>query len=221
MRVAIHQTSPIAGRCAEVLLADRSVDMLGVLDAKRTGPKITTVEDLGDWDLLVSDAADAGPLVTRATQAGIPLVIRGPVGPPITIPVLTEVSLETIARALAASNDHRLVASTIRGERRRTGTRVRFPPPVGTLSATEGPDGMLLAPTPGDWGGAIVDMATGTIGITDNFDFLEAIALASGALLVAAIHHEPGLIDIRHHAGMYLDIADAAGLEIARFRPGR
>lgn len=219
MKIAIHQTSPIAGRCSEILLAEADLTLLGVIDQTPKRANTVKVEDLSDWDVLVSDALDTDAIVDRAVKAGIPLVVRGAVTTHTGIPVFAHASLSAIARAIASTMTPSLVAATVTGTPLRTGTHVDFPPPVGRLRAEAG-DGLLLAPTSGEWGGVVVRGASETVGIADQAAFLDAIALASAAVVMVGAT-EPGLVDVGTVAARYLEVAEGAGLEIARFRPAR
>jgi hypothetical protein len=221
VKIAIHQTGPIAGRCAEVLLAERNLTAVGAFDGDPEGSRVSRVDDLGEWDVLVSDSPDPASILRRACAAHIPLVTRVPVSQVVDIPLFPDASLAAIARALTVGKTPSLVATTTRGSRLRQGTRVGFPPPVGTLWATVRPDGILEAPTPDEWGGLLVESASTSIGVADQFDFLEAIALASAAITMTRRTMSPGVVDIASVAGAYLDNAEAAGLEIATFRPAR
>ena len=219
VKVAIHQTGPIAGRCSEILLAEGRLTLLGVLDQNPQRPKTVRIDDLADWDVLVSDATDTDTILARATSAGIPLAVRGTVSTAVDIPVFSEASLAAVARAIAATTTPRLIAITAPGTPLRSGTSVAFPPPIGRLRAVSNSAGLLVAPTSGDWGGVVVEAASETIGVADQAAFVNAIALASAAIIMATTSNEPGIVDVGSIADHYLEIAEAAGLEIARFRP--
>ena len=79
-------------------------------------------------------------------------------------------------------------------------------------------DGMLIAPTSDTWGGLLVETASSTVGVSDDFAFLQAIALASAAITTVRSATDPGIIDVASVVRLYLDIAESAGLEIATFR---
>ncbi len=219
VKIAIHQTGPVAGRCAEILLAEADLTLLGVLDQDPKRTNIVKVEDLSDWDVLVSDALDTEEIVAEATTANIPLAVRGPVATPVQIPVFADASLAALARAVATTLTPRLVAMTAPGTPLRSGVPIAFPPPVGRLRSNPPSDGLVVAPTSGEWAGIIVEAASEVVGVADQGAFLDAIALAAAAIVMATESHDMGLVDVRSIADRYLSIAEAAGLEIASFRP--
>jgi hypothetical protein len=219
VKVAIHQTGPVAGRCAEILLAEADLTLLGVLGQDPERSKITRVRHLSEWDVVVSDAVDATEALSKATSAGIPLAVRGTVSAPVRIPVFADASLAALARAIASTRNPRLVAITVPGAPLRSGAPVSFPPPVGRLHSNPRPDGLVVAPTSGDWSGIVVETTSEVVGVADQRAFLDAIALAAAAIVMATEPHEVGLVDVTSIADRYLGIAEAAGLEIASFRP--
>ena len=219
MKIAIHQTGPVAGRCAEILLADADLTLLGVLDQQPERPKTTKVDDLAEWDVLVSDASDTTEILSRATSASVPLAVRGTVSTPVQIPVFADASLAALARAIASTVTPRSVAITAPGTPLRSGVAIGFPPPVGRLRSHPPSEGLIIAPTSAEWAGVVVETPSRTIGLADQGAFLDAIALAAAAIVMATESHEVGLVNLPSIADRYLDIAETAGLEIASFRP--
>ena len=219
MKIAIHQTGPVAGRCAEILLAEADLTLLGVLDQAPERPKTIKVDDLAEWDVLVSDATDTTDILSRATSAHIPLAVRGTVSRSVQIPVFEDASLAALARAIASTVTPRSVAITTAGTPLRTGVAIDFPPPVGRLRSNPPSDGLITAPTSAEWAGVVVETSSQTIGVADQGAFLDAIALAAAAIVMATESHEAGLVDVTSIADRYLGIAETAGLEIASFRP--
>jgi hypothetical protein len=221
MRIAVHQTTPIAGRAASVLLADRRLDLLGVVDGDPHGDKLARADDLGEWDVVLSDTETPGEILSRAVEAHVPLVLSASSeeNPPITL--FQDASLAGVAVALASTLDMTRIAATTRGTPLRRGIRVDFPPPVGSLTAASRTDGVLVAPTDTDWGGLLVEAESDSYGLADHQDFLAGIALAAAALVVATAPHPPGRVDPVTVAERYLNAAEEAGMEIARFRRPR
>jgi len=219
VKIAIHQTGPVAGRCAEILLAEADLAILGVLDQKPERPRTTRVHDLAEWDVLVSDAANTTEILSRATSAGVPLAVRGTVPTPVQIPVFADASLAALARAIAATMTPRSVAITAPGTPLRSGVPIAFPPPVGRLRSNRPSDGLIVAPTSGEWAGIVVEAPSHVVGVADQGAFLDALALAAAAIVMATESHEVGLVDVGSIADSYLNAARTAGLEIANFRP--
>ncbi|HDK45133.1 MAG TPA: hypothetical protein ENG94_02500 [Actinobacteria bacterium] len=221
MKIAIHQSGPIGGRAASVLLAERRLDLLGLLDQDPAGdPRVVRVEDLSQWDVLVSDTSTPTTLLARAVAADIPLVLSAELAESASIPLFAEASLVAMARCLEYESDidSSLVAITRPGTPLRKGTRVVFPPPIGSLKALRRRDGLLVAPTDGDWGGLIISGNRHSTGVADHAAFLAGIALAAAAIVMATSDLPIGAVRVEDVAGPYLDAAESAGLEIARFQ---
>jgi len=221
VKVAIHQSGPIGGRAASVLLAEGSLELLGLLDQDQgSDPRVVRVEDLSEWDVLVSDTTTPATIVERAVIANVPLVLSAEFDEPIPVPLFAGASLLAIARCLEyeSDSDPTIVATTQEGTPLRKGDRVVFPPPIGPLRTSRLPDGSLIAPTNGEWGGLIVKGKHRSVGVADHAEFLNGIALAAAAVLMATSAMPAGPVNLEDVAGMYLDIAESAGLEIARFQ---
>lgn len=220
VRVAILQTGPIAGRAASVLLSDPDLESLGVVDQDPgTDLRIQRVEDLTEWDLLLSDTHTPERAVTMAVDASVPLVLSEEFTGMAPVPVFAGASLFAVAKSLALElSTPTSVAVTTTGTPLSRGERVHFPPPVGPLWASPRTDGLLLAPTDTDWGGVMIRDGDGAVGIADHAAFLNGIALATAAVVMAKRPMVPGVVSLADVAGQYLDAAELAGLEFARFR---
>jgi len=218
VRIAIHQSGPIGGRAASVLLAERHLDLLGLLDQDPgTDPRVVRVEDLSEWDVLVSDTNRPAAILDRAVAANIPLVLSAELDEGVSIPLFAGASLIAIARCLEHESDidAAFIATTRPGTPLRKGTLVVFPPPIGPLKALRRPDGLFVAPTDADWGGLIIHSDRRSIGVADHAAFLAGIALAAAAIVMATSELPIGAVRVEDVAGPYLDAAERAGLEIA------
>ena len=218
MKIAIHQSGPIGGRAASVLLAERQLDLLGVLDQEPSeDPRVVRVEELSAWDVLVSDSSTPATILDRAVAANIPLVLSAELDETASIPLFAGASLIAIARCLEHETDidAPIVAITQQGTPLRKGMHIVFPPPVGPLKATQRHDGLFIAPTAGDWAGLVISGARRSIGVADNTAFLAGIALAAAATVMATSELPVGAVRWEDVAGLYLDTAENAGLEIA------
>ncbi|MFQ5947508.1 MAG: hypothetical protein ACE5KX_01430 [Acidimicrobiia bacterium] len=125
---------------------------------------------------------------------------------------------------------------TVEGRPRRRGEAIPFPDPVGARWAQEvevddsdGRDSVpvhrFVAPIEGEWAGAMarvtgVDgdgVAQRVVGVADHVNHLEAIALAAGALAVAANGYEPGVRRPEEAPERYLEAALGIGMAVATY----
>jgi hypothetical protein len=201
-------------------LAERTVVALGIADTGTDidDPRVRTVEDLAEWDVLVCDSDPPARQVERAATAGTALVTASDkVGKAETIPIVRDASLRSLARSLAAvqTNTPTMLAWTEPGHPLAVSTIVTFPPPVGKLRARRAPDGALIAPTDDQWAGIVVRSGARIVGVADHAEWLAAIALAAAVHVVPS---EPGITTPDDAAQDYLDAAQRAGLETAVFR---
>ena len=79
MRLAIHQTGEVATRAGRILLAERSLTALGLIDKYPTEPddRLEHVEVLATYDALVTDAEQPATQIEAALNAGINCVVWG------------------------------------------------------------------------------------------------------------------------------------------------
>lgn len=204
---------------------------------------VETGRDLSGWDVLVSDDPAAG--IRLARRSGLPLAIPSPDPDArhrlsgLRSPVLASCDASGLGGALLAqvtANAGELlegvVAWTVPGSLLRAGDPVSFPDPVGPrwsrplvpLPAwAETGTRVLIAPGDPDWLGVVARVALATtdgvvsrtLGVADHPAYLEAIALAAGALTLATI---PTTLGTRHPgdvAGVYLEKAMELGLGVA------
>jgi hypothetical protein len=238
MNIALDHTSEIGIRAGRLLLGEPGLDRLGVVrrDAKDRDTRLARVDRVTGFDAVVTDDPES-TILSEAADAGVPGVLWAdedvssvPSGP---ITVLAGANLVTgIGRSLAKREVEVagpaakvLFAWTEPGKPRRSGEPVTFPDPVGarwgtrrrmTNRRTE-----VAAPVPDEWAGVVVqttsEAATRTLGIADLAVHLEAIALASGAVLAASGLVPSGTHYPEEFADDYLLAALRIGLDIASF----
>ncbi|HEX2369781.1 MAG TPA: hypothetical protein VHM94_11175 [Acidimicrobiia bacterium] len=182
MRVAVRPTDDVGRRAVHVLLADRTVEAVGLLGTQPShtaGGRLQPVDSAEGWDVLVLDA--------------------DPNGEETTIPVIGSTKPELWLLAALASTVGREQAATVSawtepGSPLTAGTRVRFPDPVGPLLAVpaERPERALVGDymrAPGaeePWiglsvtgnGGGLIDR----VAVVEHADFLRGVTLAAAAM---------------------------------------
>ena len=248
MRIALHQTNEVGLRAGRILLGERNLAGLGVLerDTPSSDRRVHRAVDLSTYDALVTDAtgeALAG-IVERARAAEISCVIwadgddlddrRG-------FAAATLVLGANLARGLApclAAHEAALlpaptecvIAWTEPGRPLRRGEAVTFPKPVGPLWAERRngrePGTYFAAPVEGDWAGALARVTgavcgrsvTHLVGVADLATHLEALSLAAGALTAASGEYAPGVHQPADAAEPFLLAALRAGLDVAVYR---
>ncbi len=188
MQIALRDISETGSRTGRILLGDRRLDVLGLLDHRpndTSEPRLRRVSDLESYGVLVSDAVDdLEDDITTALDAGISCVTWS------DAPDLSEKYGESFAAAgrtlltganvghgiapcLAAHEAARsdevlelMVAWTEPGRRLRRGVPVAFPDPIGALwgyeVATSGLSRAVTAPTGGIWSGAATKVTAST-----------------------------------------------------------
>jgi hypothetical protein len=237
MRIAFHATASVATRAARILLAERDLESLGLVDRSPTSrdPRVHRATNLSSYDVVFSDETEEpASIAQRAEAAGVSCVLwhDGPVpwASPETLVVGANLG-SGIAPALASHE-----AAVVGGVRRLTiawtepgrplqrGIAAPFPDPVGSLWSEERSNGTgvrrLAAPVAGDWAGALVmvgDPPDRIVGVADAANHLEAIALAAGAATVARGRYPGGSVPVEAAAEDYLLAAIAMGLEVAGF----
>jgi hypothetical protein len=237
MRVAIDGTDDVAARTARVLFAERDVSHIGFMQSgmPRLGKRTTEAEDLDTYDVILSTGETAATdLVARASVLGVPLVLwhdepdlhRGP----STMPVVASTnvgsalapSLVHHSSAAVTSPDTVTIAWTEPGKPLRRGEAVTFPDPVGPVWAKERGKGTLVARTADEWGGAVA-MVRGPggeriVGVSDLGTHLEALTLASVALLTAGGTYGPTIGDASERGAKLLAKAMEMELDVAVWR---
>ena len=238
MKIALDHTSEIGVRAGRLLMGEDDLDLLGVLrrDVKDRSPRIRRADDLTGFDAVVTDDPSS-TILDEAIAAGVPCVLWADSSDRRTdtseSPVLFGSNFVTgIGRSLATREEETadpdaqiLFAWTEPGKPLRHGEPLTFPEPVGARWGTRRRMTNrrldVAAPVPDEWAGVVVrsttDETTHILGIADLATHLEAIALASGAVLAAS-----GLVSAGAHqpdetADDYLRLALRIGLDIASF----
>ena len=185
MRVALEATGKIGSRAARVLLAERSVEAVGLIGRRATSPdpRVTTITNLAGWDVVASDATDH--LARRYRQAsdhGIPLVVPDShieIGTEPDIPFVVGANpIFGVAGSMAAHECDRhhnpleaLVGWTEPGTPLRKGLALTFPEPIGNVWAEATQNiwpaappvtRFLEAPVDGPWTGVAVRVTAAT-----------------------------------------------------------
>ena len=185
MKIALEATGKIGSRAARVLLAESSVEAIGLIGRRSTtpDPRVSTITNLAGWDVVASDATEH--LARRYRQAsdhGIPFVV--PIDEPTLdthpdIPLILGANPSAgLAASLAAHECTRhdtpmeaVVGWTEPGRSLRRGLPLAFPQPIGNLWAEPGreiwPEAppatqFLAAPFDGPWIGLTVRVTAAT-----------------------------------------------------------
>lgn len=245
MRVAIHHTSEVGVRAGRILLGERALTELGVLDRDPRGSdkRMRRADDLEGYDVVVTDAVDAEPIVERALRAGISCVLwidgdelverHETAFAEVRRTMLVGANLAAgLAPSLAVHESlgpeeilEVSVGWTEPGRGLRRGEPLAFPDPVGGKWGVERPPRAgfrsYAAPSAGEWAGAMAKVtlatpdgvATRIVGVADLAVHLEALALAAGAITIGA--YAWGGQTPPAAADRYLDAMIAAGLDVA------
>ncbi len=236
MRVAIHSTTEIGNRAGRILLAERSLVSLGLVDAspRNRDEKVERADDLGEYDVAVTDAKDMA-FIDRASSAGIACVLWHDIEDTrwfADAPLLVGsnfgngIAPSLAAHAHAVAEGELTIAWTVDGRPLRRGFPVAFPDPVGSLwgEQTDSERGArrITAPVQGNWAGALVmvgphDNPTRTVGVADEAAHLEAVALAAGVVTTARGSYASGVVRPDDSPEQYLLAALDMGLEVAGF----
>ncbi len=238
MRIALDHTSEIGVRAGRLLMGEEGLDLLGIVrrDVKDSDRRIRRIDDLEGFDAVVTDDPDSA-ILDEAVSAGVPCVLWADTFDRQTdigeIPLLLGANLVSgIGQSLAsreadvAGPDAQILfAWTEPGKPLRHGEPLTFPEPVGSRWGTRRRMTNrrldVAATVPDEWAGVLVrstaDEGTRTLGIADLATHLEAIALASGAVLAASGLVSPGTHRPDETADQYLVSALRIGLDIASF----
>lgn len=245
MRIAIHHTSEVGVRCGRIVLAERALIEMGVVD--RDTPtddrRVRRTDDLSGFDVVVTDDLQPGPIIERALAAGISCVLWAD-GDDIAETYEADfVDIErtllvgaNIAAGLAPSlavheslGREEILEVTIGwtepGRLLRKGEPLTFPNPVGGLWAVERPlrSGFraFAAPHNSRWAGA---MAKVTI-VTPDGVATRIVGVADLATHLEALALAAGAVTIGAYgwgvqrpaaaADRYLDAMIVAGLGVA------
>ncbi len=237
MRVLLESTSEVGKRTANVLLAERDVDFVGVWNAPgtRRTPRTGIASDVDGFDIVVTDRLTANhDLIARCAVAGIPIVLWAddadiaPGSAPVPIVTGANVGSALIAALLAhptaspAPGEPVTVAWTEPGKPRTRGEDVVFPEPVGAMRAKRRADGQLVATRDDEWAGAVVrvgsDDAVRVVGVADNAAHLEALVLAATTLVAADGAYAPGTRSAAEAGEHLLNMLRRVELDFATWR---
>ncbi len=239
MKIALHQTGEVGDRAGRILLGDRRVEVIGILDRDPSArsDRIERAVDLAEYDVVVTDDTDPQPIIARAADAGRACVVwvetEVPVREDADTTLLVGSNLASgLAPCLAShevaradSNSSVSIAWTEPGTPLRTGEALAFPDPVGGRWGRRhhGASDAFVAPVTEEWAGAIARVTsaenggriTRIVGVADLAPHLEGMALAAGALAVGSGAYTPGLHLAVDAAESYLAEALKAGLDVA------
>ena len=240
MRIALNAVGEVGTRTGLVLLAERTLVALGIYGGGHLGSdrRAIRITALSGYDVFVTDDPNPSPLAAIAVEDGLSCVVATSV--PAAIgerfatagrTLLTGADVRGIATTLAAHEAAGLdgvirvgAAWTVPGKALRRGVGVGFPDPVGARWG-RAVEGGTEVPIGGTWAGAAVTVS-GTIaghpterlvGVADQRDHLEALALAAGAIAVATGSYGPGAHVPADNAAAYLSAALGAGLGVAAY----
>lgn len=246
MRIAINLVSSIGVRVGKILTAESELVALGVYgESKGLGQdrRIIPTSTLQGFDALVTDDAETGSaLAGLAVEDGLACALPAPAAEAVisqfqraSRPLLMNCSLSGLAATLAAHEAARtdspldtVIAWTSPGKPLRRGTPVAFPDPVGARWGRRvGPVGdttYVEVPVDSRWAGAtatiVGSVSSGStariVGVADDSDHLEAIALAAGAV-VAATTRQTGVLEPADVADEFLSAALKMGLGVATY----
>ncbi len=238
MRVAVNSLGEAGTRAGLILLAERSLTALGVygggtLTADR---RTTRISSLSGFDVLVTDDPQPSALAAIAVEDGLSCVTAAAVDPEVAGRfgaagriLLTGADLRGLAATLGAherlASDapvQSTVAWTVPGKALRRGVAVGFPDPVGARWGRPVAAGVEV-PIGGSWAGASVTVTARRngktvqrlVGVADQREHLEAIALAAGILVVAGGSLAPGAYQPADAAVAFLEGALGVGLGVA------
>lgn len=238
MRVALNSLGEAGTRAGLILLAERSLIALGIygggtLTADR---RTTRISSLSGFDVLVTDDPEPSAIAAIAIEDGLSCVTAAAVDPEVAArygdsgrTLLTGADLRGLATTLAAHEQltaqapvHSTVAWTVPGQALRRGVAVGFPDPVGARWGRQVPSGVEV-PISGSWAGAsviVIARRNGKtvqrlVGVADQREHLEAIALAAGTIVVATGGTAPGAYQPADVAVAFLEAALGVGLGVA------
>jgi len=239
MRIALNAVGEVGTRAGLILLAERSLTALGIYGGGHLGSdrRAIRITALAGYDVFVTDDSNPAPLAAIAAEDGLSCVVATTLPPAIAerfttagLTVLTGAGIRGLATTLAAHEAAGLdavtrigTAWTIPGKALRRGIGVGFPDPVGARWG-RAVEGGTEVPIGGTWAGAAVTVSGKSagkpterlVGVADH-DHLEALALAAGAIAVAAGAYGPGVHVPADNATAYLGAALGAGLGVAAY----
>lgn len=248
MRIALHHTSEVGLRAGRVMLGERDLAVLGVVDSDTPSSdrRVERVASLASYDTVTTDAEGEALLdiVERAATAGVSCVVWADADDLWDHAAFTETTLllgANVARALAPSlaaheaallprTTRRMIGWTEPGRPLTRGEAITFPGPVGALwaesRADRGPGDHFAAPVEGEWAGAVARVtgasngreATHVVGVADLAVHIEALSLAAAAITVTRGEYPHGVHHAADAAEPFLLAALRAGLDVAVHR---
>ena len=237
MKVLVDATGEVGQRTANILLAERAVEYIGVWRSPATKRTARTgaASDVDGFDIVVSDSLQARPdLIARSSVAGVPIVLwsddagvaPGPAVAPIVLGanVGSALTAALLAHPTASPGPDEpvLVAWTEPGKPHRRGETIAFPDPVGESRAKRRSPGRYVATRQDDWAGAVVrvgpDDAPRVVGVADHAAHLEALVLAATVLMTADGAFEPGVHQAASAGEQLLNALRRVELDVASWR---
>jgi len=246
----LHATGEVATRAGRILLAEKRISALGLVDQTPTDrdPRLERVEVLATYDALLTDAADPKADIEMALTAGVSCAVwvdadqerarhDGPFAE-AGLRLLTGCNLATgIAPALlaheVAATDTVLetaIAWTEPGSPRRRGRAIPFPEPIGSRWGSEQPspysDRAYVARVGGEWAAAMAHVTGATTsGVVTRVVGVADLAAHLEALSLAVggllvADYPPGSHMPADLADRYLTLLLDAGLDVASHTVG-
>jgi len=234
MRVGVRCHTEAGLRAARVLAADPSVDYVALFPGSTyVARELPRVDIVGEgWDAIATDGEpDPAWARNRVVTSG------RPIGPWSGDLVFGADLTAGIGGCLAAIEGARhdgaariVLGFTVAGQVPRRGRLLRFPDPVGVrygrpVPAHEFPIAVteaIAAPGPETWAGLLIevsrpgeDLPFRIVGVADERLFLEALALAAGAMAAASGAYPSGLSPAFEASGPYVEAAVRSGLTVA------
>jgi hypothetical protein len=245
VRLALHQAGEVATRAGRVLLAERELTALGLIDKTPVDedPRIERADVLATYDALITDDPEPHDQIAAALTAGVSCVVwQDAIGDAVEysdafaeagLRLITGCNLGSgLAPALTA---HEVATSgtvldvttawTEPGSPKRRGEAIPFPDPVGSRWAepreTVYADRAFVARVSGSWAAAMARVTSATEGgvITRIVGVADlAVHLEALALATGAMTFDaypPGASLPADQADVYLSRALNAGLDVA------
>jgi hypothetical protein len=245
MRLALQATGEVGTRAGRVLLAERSLTALGLVDQNPTerDSRLERAEVLATYDALVTDAAEPEDDIAMALTAGISCIVWADADAAVAthadqfeaagLRLLTGCNLASgiapslIAHEVAATENvlETTIAWTEPGSPRRRGQAIPFPDPVGSRWGEERPtpfaDRCFVARTGGEWAAAMARVTGASeAGVLTRIVGVSDLAVHLEALAVAAgammvNEYPPGASRPGDLSERYLARLLDAGLDVA------
>jgi hypothetical protein len=250
MRLALHATGEVATRAGRVLLAERGVTALGLVNQNPTerDPRLERVEVLATYDALLTDAAAPEADIEMALTAGVNCAVwvdadeafdrYGDAFAEAELRLLTGCNLGTgIAPSLLAHEVASIAtvletttAWTEPGSPRRRGRAIPFPEPIGSRWANEHrtpyADRAYVARVGGEWAAAMAQVTGASVsGVVTRVVGVADLAVHLEALSLAVGgmlvgDYPPGCSRPADLADEYLARLLDAGLDVASHTVG-